>query len=55
MEDLAMFLLYMVGLNAVLLVGGLIADYVFPHITFIERFLDSITELEEYDYEEVES
>ena len=52
MEDMALFLLCMVGLNAVLLVGCLIADYVFPHIPFIERFLDSLPEWEEYDDEE---
>ena len=31
MEELVIFLFYMVGLNAVLLVGCLVADYIFPH------------------------
>lgn len=26
----------------VLFVGGLIADYIFPHIKFINRFIDSL-------------
>lgn len=55
MEDLALFLFYMSGLNAVLLVGCLIADYVFPHIPFIERYLESLPDWEGEDYEEVES
>lgn len=42
MEDLVLFLIYMGGLNVVLLIGCLIADYVFPHIPFIERYLDSL-------------
>lgn len=51
MEDLVLFLYYMTGLNAVLLVGCLVADYVFPHIPFIERYLDSLPDWDE-DYEE---
>lgn len=42
MEDLVLLLIYLTGLNAVLVVGCLIADYVFPHIPFIERYLDSL-------------
>lgn len=44
MEELVIFLLYMTGLNAVFLVGCLVADYIFPHIPFIERFLESLPE-----------
>ncbi len=47
MEDLALFLFYMTGLNAVLLVGCLVADYIFPHIPFIERYLDSLPDWDE--------
>ena len=47
MADLVLFLFYMGGLNAVLLVGCLIADYVFPHIPFIERYLDSLPDWDE--------
>ena len=32
----------MAGFLAVLGVGGLVADYVFPHILFIQRYLDSL-------------
>lgn len=32
----------MAGFLAVLGVGGLVADYVFPHIPFIQRYLDSL-------------
>lgn len=42
MEDLILFLAYMTVLNLVLAVGCLIADYVFPHIPFIERYLESL-------------
>lgn len=36
---------------AVLGVGGLIADYVFPHIPFIQRFLDSLPNWDEEEEE----
>lgn len=49
MEDLVLFLLYMTGLNAVLLVGCLVADYIFPHIPFINRYLDSLPDWDEED------
>lgn len=32
----------MAGFLVVLGVGGLVADYVFPHIPFIQRYLDSL-------------
>lgn len=41
----------MTGLLAVLGVGGLVADYVFPRIPFIQRYLDS---LPDWDDEEEE-
>lgn len=47
MEDLVLLLIYLTGLNAVLAVGCLIADYVFPHIPFIERYLDSLPDWDE--------
>lgn len=37
----------MSGFLLILGVGGLIADYVFPHIPFIQRFLDSFPDWEE--------
>ena len=43
----------MAGFLVVLGVGGLVADYVFPHIPFIQRYLDSLPdwddEVEEYE------
>lgn len=42
MEELVLFLLYATGINAVLVVGCIIADYVLPHIPFIERYLESL-------------
>ena len=49
MEDLVLFLFYMTGLNAVFLVGCLVADYIFPHIPFINRYLDSLPDWDEED------
>lgn len=42
MEDLVLFLVYATVLNGVLCVGRLVADYIFPHIPFIERYLESL-------------
>lgn len=47
MEELTLFLLYMTGLNVVLLIGCFIADYVFPHIPFIERYLERLPDWED--------
>ena len=44
MDDLAIFLGYTSSILLFLGIGGLIADYVFPHIPFIERFIDSLPE-----------
>lgn len=35
-------LLILVGLFAILTIGGLIADYIFPHIEPLNRFIDSL-------------
>ena len=47
MEDLVLFLFYMTGFNVVLLFYCLIADYVLPHIPFVERYLDSLPDWDE--------
>ena len=47
MEDLVVNLAILCGFLAVLGVGGLIADYVFPHIPFIQRFLDTLPDWDE--------
>lgn len=44
MDDLEIFLGYTSAILLILGIGGLIADYVFPHIPFIERFIDSLPE-----------
>ena len=42
MDDLAIFLGYTSAILLILGIGGLIADYVFPHIPFIQKYLDSL-------------
>ena len=41
MSNLVPFLGYTAAILLILGIGGLIADYVFPHIPFIERFIGS--------------
>lgn len=45
-------LMILAGFFVVLGIGALIADYVFPHIPFIQRYLDRLPDYE--DDEEVE-
>ena len=42
----------MAGFLAVLGVGGLVADYVFPHIPFIQRYLDSLPDWDDEEEQE---
>lgn len=44
MSNLVPFLGYTAAILLILGIGGLIADYVFPHIPFIERLIDSLPE-----------
>lgn len=44
MSNLVPFLGYTAAILLILGIGGLIADYVFPHIPFIERFIYSLPE-----------
>lgn len=44
MSNLVPFLGYTAAILLILGIGGLIADYVFPHIPFIERFIDGLPE-----------
>lgn len=44
MSDLVLFLGYTAAILLILGIGGLIADYVLPHIPFIERLVDSLPE-----------
>lgn len=43
-------LLILTGYLLILSVGCLIADYVFPRIPFIERFLDSLPAFEDDEW-----
>lgn len=40
-------LMVLAGFMAVLGIGALIADYVFPNIPFIQRYLDSLPDYED--------
>lgn len=40
-------LMVLAGFIVVLGIGALIADYVFPHIPFIQRYLDSLPDYED--------
>lgn len=42
LDAAVVFLLYSAGILLALGVGGLVADYIFPHIKPLERFLDSL-------------
>ena len=42
LDAAVVFLLYAAGIHLTLGVGGLVADYIFPHIKPLERFLDSL-------------
>lgn len=45
--DLIYLMAFLSGFCFLLGIGGLIADYVFPHIPFIQRWLDSLPDYEE--------
>lgn len=47
MEDLAMFLAAVAVICFALGIGGLVADYVFPHIPPLRRWIDSLPEYED--------
>ena len=59
MEDLLGEAVINLGLLAgfllILGIGGLIADYVFPHIPFIEKYLDSLPLWEDEEEKEHET
>ena len=47
MEDLILFLAYSAGICLMFGAVGFVADYVLPHIPFVERFIDSLPEQDE--------
>ncbi|MCI9505762.1 MAG: hypothetical protein HFF62_04110 [Oscillospiraceae bacterium] len=55
MEEAVVNLAILTGYLLVLGVGCLIADFVFPHIPFIERYLESLPDWEDEDEEGSES
>lgn len=42
LDAAVVFLLYVAGILLTLGVGGLVADYIFPHAKPLEHFLDSL-------------
>ena len=49
LDEAVVALAILTGYLLILFVGGLIADYVFPHIPFIQRFLDSLPDWKDED------
>lgn len=47
MEDAVIALAIIAGYMLLLGVGGLIADYVLPHIPFVARWIESLPDWEE--------
>lgn len=45
--EAAVDLMVLAGFMVVLGIGALIADHVFPHIPFIQRYLDSLPDYED--------
>ena len=42
LDAAVVFLFYVAAILLTLGIGGLVADYIFPHIKPLERFLDSL-------------
>ena len=49
LDEAVVCLMTLTGYTGVLCVGCLIADYVFPHIPFIERWIESLPAWEDED------
>ena len=50
--DVAIFLVIVGGFCGLLGIGGLIADYILPHIPAVQRYLDSLPDWDEEDDDE---
>lgn len=48
--EAAVCMAYYAGFMLILGVGGLVADYVLPHIPFIQRFLDTLPDWEDDEF-----
>lgn len=46
-DEMVVCLALLAGYLFLLCIGGLIADYVLPHIPFIQRWLDSLPDWED--------
>lgn len=47
LDTAVVFLFYVAGILLTLGVGGLVADYIFPRIKPLDRFLDSLPMMDE--------
>lgn len=47
LEEGSVCLMILAGYLLILLIGCMVADYVFPHIPFIERFVESLPDFED--------
>ena len=54
LDEAVVALAILTGYLLILFIGCLIADYVFPHIPFIQRFLDSLPDWEDEDCDNLE-
>ena len=55
LDEAVVALAILTGYLLILCVGCLIADYVFPHIPIIQRFLDSLPDWEDEDCDNLEN
>ena len=49
LDGAVILLLYIAGILGVLAVGCIVADFIFPHIPFIERYLESLPDWDDED------
>lgn len=49
MDDLVILLAELAAFLLILGVGGFIADYIFPHIPFIRRYLETLPQWDDED------
>lgn len=49
LDGAVILLIYLLGLFVVLAIGGFVADYILPHIPFIERWLDNLPDWDDED------
>ena len=50
-ENLLILLIYMFPFLLVLSIGGIVADYILPHIPFINRWLESLPDFDDEEEE----